>query len=192
MFDEIADHDDPSIATMEGISKLAEQLGINPEEDIRILVLLYKLGATSKPAQISSSEWISGCEKLQADSVDKLKMLLPSLDLGFMERSDFREFNKFCFKFNLEGTHKTLDKDLVIDLVEMTLSERIDKQRLSTFKEFLSTTKDVSYNRITLDQWVSFLDFSIECTDLSEYDEENSAWPVLIDDYVDYSTSMQD
>ncbi len=77
-------------------------------------------------------------------------------------------------------------------LVEMTLSDRIDKERLSTFQEFLRTTKDVSYNRITLDQWVSFLDFSIECQDLSEYDEESSAWPVLIDDYVDYSTSMKE
>lgn len=74
----------------------------------------------------------------------------------------------------------------------MTLSDRIDKERLSTFQEFLRTTKDVSYNRITLDQWVSFLDFSIECQDLSEYDEESSAWPVLIDDYVDYSTSMKE
>ena len=194
-------------------------------EDIRILVLLYKLGAKSKPAQISRSEWISGCEKLQLDSLDKLKMLLPSLDLGFMERSEFREFHKvrpcisyfrdypfslhsaclmswrfslttariqFCFKFNLEGTHKTLDKDLVTALVEMTLSDRIGKERLSTFQEFLTTTKDISYDRITLDQWVSFLDFSLECTDLSEYDEENSAWPVLIDDYVDFSNSMKD
>jgi hypothetical protein len=74
----------------------------------------------------------------------------------------------------------------------MTLSDRIGKERLSTFQEFLTTTKDISYDRITLDQWVSFLDFSLECTDLSEYDEENSAWPVLIDDYVDFSNSMKD
>lgn len=77
-----------------GISKLADQLEIDPLEDIRILVLLYKLGAKSKPAQISLSEWTSGCEKLQADSIEKFKMLLPSLDLGFMERSEFREFHK--------------------------------------------------------------------------------------------------
>lgn len=192
MFDNIADDDDPNVASYTGISQLADHLGIDPYEDIRILVLLFKMGANSKPAQISRSEWTAGCEKLQADSVDKFKMLLPSLDFGFMERSEFREFHKFCFKFNLEGTYKTLSKDLVISLVEMTLSNRIDKDRVSTFQEFLRTTKDDSYDRITLDQWVSFLDFSIECTDLSKYDEETSAWPVLIDDYVDYSTSMKD
>jgi hypothetical protein len=86
----------------------------------------------------------------------------------------------------LEGTHKTLDKDLVIALVDLTLKGRIDPHRLLTFQEFLNTTKDASYNRITLDQWMSFLDFSMECSDLSQYDEESSAWPVLIDDYVDF------
>lgn len=67
----------------------------------------------------------------------------------------------------------------------------ITEERLSTFVEFLNQTKDVSYERITLDQWMSFLDFSIDCTDLNDYDEETSAWPVLIDDYVDFATSMQ-
>lgn len=38
---------------------------------------------------------------------------------------------------------------------------------------------------------MSFLDFSLECPDLSQYDEEISAWPVLIDDYVDYSNGMK-
>lgn len=192
MFDEISDHDDPSFANMEGISLLCEQLGIDPLEDIRILVLLHKLGANSKPAQILRSEWTSGCQKLQVDSVDKIKMLLPSLDLGFMERAEFRDFFKFCFKFNLEGTHKTLDKDLVIALVDLTLQGRIDKERISTFQSFLKTTEDSSYKRITLDQWLSFLDFSIECVDFNEYDEDSSAWPVLIDDYVDYSTRMKE
>lgn len=98
---------------------------------------------------------------------------------------------QFCFKFNLEGTHKTLDKDLVVGLVDITLKERIAGDRLTNFKEFLNTTKDVSYDRITLDQWISFLDFSIDCPDLSVYDEDSSAWPVLIDDYVDFSNGMK-
>lgn len=98
---------------------------------------------------------------------------------------------QFCFKFNLEGTQKTLDKDLVVCLVDITLKERIAGDRLANFKEFLNTTKDVSYDRITLDQWISFLDFSIDCPDLSVYDEDSSAWPVLIDDYVDFSNGMK-
>lgn len=77
-------------------------------------------------------------------------------------------------------------------LIEMTLKGRIDQERLSSFIQFLKDTKDTSYDRITLDQWLSFFDFSKECTDLNDYDEENSAWPVLIDDFVDFAlNSMQ-
>lgn len=74
----------------------------------------------------------------------------------------------------------------------MTLSAdsppRIPATRLSSFCEFLETTKDESYSKITLDQWRSFLDFSLEFpTDTFEgYDEGESAWPVLIDEYVEF------
>lgn len=53
LFDEIADDDDPTVAGMEGISILCEKLEIDPLEDIRILVLLWKMGSKEKPAQIS-------------------------------------------------------------------------------------------------------------------------------------------
>ena len=99
---------------------------------------------------------------------------------------------QFCFQFNRAGTHKTLDKDLVIALLNMTLTAdsppRIPSTRLSTFCEFLETTKDESYTKITLDQWRSFLDFSLEFKDdtFDGYDEGESAWPVLIDEYVEF------
>lgn len=74
----------------------------------------------------------------------------------------------------------------------MTLKDRVTPERLSGFQEFLKATKEKDYNSITQDQWMSFLDFSQECEDLSEYDEENSAWPLLIDDFVDFATSMHE
>lgn len=94
MFEEIADKDDPLIANMEGICTLCEHLEIDPMTDVRILVLLHKMGPLSKPAQISKDEWIKGCKTLRVDSLDKMKALLPSLELGFMERSEFRDFFK--------------------------------------------------------------------------------------------------
>ena len=74
----------------------------------------------------------------------------------------------------------------------MTLSAdsppRIPATRLSSFCEFLETTKDESYSKITLDQWRSFLDFSLEFKEdtFDGYDEGESAWPVLIDEYVEF------
>eukprot|EP00429_Kryptoperidinium_foliaceum_P006589 CAMPEP_0176012944 /NCGR_PEP_ID=MMETSP0120_2-20121206/6055_1 /TAXON_ID=160619 /ORGANISM="Kryptoperidinium foliaceum, Strain CCMP 1326" /LENGTH=218 /DNA_ID=CAMNT_0017345843 /DNA_START=368 /DNA_END=1024 /DNA_ORIENTATION=+ len=189
MFLEIADEDDPSVAGMEGISTLCEKLEIDPLEDIRILVLLWKMGSKEKPAQISKEEWMSGCQRLHIDSLDKLKSMLPSLDTGFLERSEFRDFYKFCFKFNLHSTHRTLDKEMVVALLTMILKDRIPSDRLETFCAFVE--EQTTYSRITLDQWTSFLDFCYECEDLSTYDESNSAWPVLIDEYVEYMEEQQ-
>ena len=54
------------------------------------------MGANKKPAEIQKEEWIAGCHKLQIDSIDKFKKLLPSLDTGFMDREDFNDFYKVC------------------------------------------------------------------------------------------------
>lgn len=156
---------------------------------MRILVLLWKMGANEKPAQISKQEWMQGCAKLSVDSVAKFQGLLPSLDTGFLDQTDFKEFYKFCFQFNRQGTHRTLDKELVVALLKMVLQGRIPTDRLDTFCEFVE--KQESYTRITLDQWASFLDFCYECEDLSTYDESSSAWPVLIDEYVDFMEEKQ-
>ena len=99
IFQEIADEDDPNAAGMEGICKLCEKLDLNPLEDIRVLVLLWKLGSKEKPAQISKEEWMSGCNKLQVDSIDKFLSLLPSLDTGFLDQSDFKSFYKVRFVY---------------------------------------------------------------------------------------------
>jgi len=185
LFQTIADEEDPTIATMDGISKFCEQLQIDPVEDIRILVLLWKMGANEKPAQISKQEWMAGCLKLQMDTIAKFTNALPSLDTGFLEQTEFKDFYKFCFQFNREGTHRTLDKDLVVLLLKMVLSTRIPSDRLNSFCDYVENHQK-SYTRITLDQWTSFLDFCYECVDLSSYDESISAWPVLIDEYVEH------
>jgi hypothetical protein len=160
-------------------------------EDIRILVLLWKMGCkATKPGQISKEEWLAGCSLLSVDSWSNLESLKPTLDTGFLENSEFKDFYKFCFQFNRQGTHRTLDKDLVIALLELVLNDthRVSKDRLETFCEFL---RQNPATRITLDQWVSFFDFCQEVPNLVTYDESNSAWPVLLDEYVEYMEKLR-
>lgn len=114
--------------------------------------------------------------------------VLASCDVFLWNPSNIHVF-QFCFNFNRQGTHKTLDKDLVVALVAMVLKDRIPKDRLESFQKFLESSKD--YSRITADQWTSWLDFCYECEDLSTYDEATSAWPVLIDEYVEYMEKQQ-
>jgi hypothetical protein len=169
--------------TCTGIFVLGEKLGMDATEDIRILVLLWKMGCSEKPAQISKQEWMQGCAKLEVDSWEKLKKLVPSLDTGFLEQTPFKDFYKFCFQFNRQGTHKTLDKELAIALMKLVLKDRITTDRLDTFCSFLETS---AHSHITMDEWALFLDFCFECEDLSTYNESESAWPVLFDEYVEW------
>ena len=42
---------------------------------------------------------------------------------------------QFCFQFNREGTHKTLDKELVVMLLQLVLKDtsRVSQTRLDSF-----------------------------------------------------------
>jgi len=157
---------------------------IDALEDVRILVLLWKLGAKDKPAQINRDEWMKGCAELQIDSVAKLKALIPSLDLGFLDETAFLGFYEFAFQFSREGTHRTLDKGLVIELMKLVLVNRIDQVRIDSVVGFLENQNDV--NRITLDQWKQVFSFLNEVQDVETDYDEDGAWPVLIDEYVEY------
>lgn len=94
LFAIIADENDPTIATMDGIVALCEKLDLDPFEDVRVLVLMWKLGSREKPAQISKEEFVSGCVQYNLDSVDAMKDFIPSLDVGFMDQTEFKDFYK--------------------------------------------------------------------------------------------------
>lgn len=175
-----------------GIAALGEKLGLDVESDLRILVLLWKADA-KKPGTLTQQEWMTAAKNdvLQvSNGWESLKEQLPSLDIGFLTGNEFKDFYKFCFQFNRQGTHRTLDKDLVVALLQLVLKDRVAADRLESFCDFLNsvdgTPKEQQYSRITLDQWTSFWDFCVDCEDLSTYDESTSAWPVLIDEYVEY------
>lgn len=185
MFAEIADADDPTSCSAEGLLSLGDKVGLDATEDIRILVLLWKLDCGEKPGVVQKDEWMRGCLEHSVDSWKSMvDTLLPTLDTGFLDHSEFRDFYKFCFQFNRQGTHRTLDKDLTIALWKMVFQDpRVPEDRVDSFCAFV---EESTYTRITLDQWVSFLDFCLEVPNLAEYDESNSAWPVLLDEYVEY------
>lgn len=72
-------------------------------------------------------------------------------------------------------------------LLDLVLKDRVNPDRIKNFAEFLETNKEEANKKINLDQWSSFLDFCYEYEDgLDDYDDEMSAWPILIDDFVEY------
>lgn len=145
-------------------------------------MLAYVLGSSAKPGCISREEFIAGMKKAGKSSIEGLKDILPALDPGFLDRTEFREFYKFAFKFSLEGTKRTLEKELVLDLLPIVL----DENRAPHMNSFLAFLQECEHKVITLDQWTSFLLFSqTTAKDLSDFDEDG-AWPLLLDEFVDW------
>lgn len=81
---------DPDLLTMEHIGKLCEQLNVDPSADVRVLVMLWRLGAVSTPGCITKTEFIAGFRKLRVSSLAELRSQLPSFDPGFLEKTEFR------------------------------------------------------------------------------------------------------
>jgi len=126
------DYLDPDLLTMEHIGKLCEELNVDPSSDVRVLVMLWRLGAVTTPGCITKAEFMAGFRKLRLSSLTELRSQLPSFDPGFLEKTEFRgehpaylwsmkqllitacchympvEFYKFVFQFSREGTNKTL------------------------------------------------------------------------------------
>lgn len=183
VFEKYADDGEDWI-TMGGISNLATDCGLDAETDVSALVMAWKLKSCARPGEISKEEFVAGMSEMRIDSVTQLKDMVPSFDVGFMEHKEFQEFFRFCFKFNREDVQKkTLEKDLVIQLLPMLLGGR--SPYTDKFCAFLHESAAVS--RISADEWNSFILFSKEFEAGSvEAFEDDGAWPTLIDDFVEY------
>lgn len=97
------------------------------------------------------------------------------------------DFFKFVFQFSREGTNKTIEKDLIIALFNLTLDLN-RTPHLTMFIEFLQSI--TTHGVITLDEWESFLQFNYAVkADMSNYDE-NGAWPLVFDEYAEYRAKL--
>ena len=179
-----------SISFDKGLDILVEDCGLELE-DVRSLVLLWKLGST-KPGKLLRTEFINGCKTHNISSMsDITEQLLPTLDPNFLVGEEFKNFYKFVFKFNLEEPLRVHNREMFTELMKLIIGERLEEGVfVDKFVAFLFETRKDN-ELYTFDQWKSFLDFSLMYKNIDNlienYDEEeNSAWPLLLDDFVRY------
>lgn len=167
----------------EGIQSLCSDLGID-HTDIRILILAWKMKA-QRQGYFTLNEWRQGLESLQSKSIISLRTAL-NTEKKQLNKANIGDLYSYSFTYCLtEDKQRTIDMESAFELLKLLLGDIIPTL-VNKLIEYLKVQQD--YKAISKDQWMSFLRFANEINfpSLDNYDE-GSAWPVLLDDFVDWA-----
>ncbi|XP_031550374.1 DCN1-like protein 4 isoform X2 [Actinia tenebrosa] len=184
-FLQYAAQDDPDTIGPDGIEKLCRDLAVDPE-NVVMLVVAWKLQAETL-GYFKFNEWSKGMGNMECDSTAKLQARLSSLTTILRDNPTFKKIYRYAFDFCRNHEQRTLDIDTAMAMLKVLLNGKWSL--IDHFLEFMQQSK---YKVINRDQWCNVLEFSRSIsTDLSNYDEDG-AWPVLMDEFVEwYRTKYQ-
>ncbi|TWW67904.1 DCN1-like protein 2 DCUN1 domain-containing protein 2 [Takifugu flavidus] len=165
---------------IDGIQQFCDDLMLDPAS-VSILVVAWKFRAATQ-CVFSRKEFLDGMAELGCDSTEKLKAILPRLEQELKDSGKFKDFYQFTFNFAKNPGQKGLDLEMAVAYWNLILTERF--KFLELWNRFLLEHHKRS---IPKDTWNLLLDFgNMIADDMSNYDEEG-AWPVLIDNFVEFA-----
>lgn len=180
-FNEYAEKDTQMIGPL-GMEKFCEDIGVEPE-NVVMLAIAWHLEATTM-GFFTLAEWLKGMTKLQCDNVQKLVNKLDYLRNSFSDPNTFKSIYRFSFDFAREKDERSIDLETARALLALLLGR--NWPLFPQFNQFLERTK---YRCVNKDQWFNILEFSRQIhPSLSNYDEDG-AWPVLLDEFVEWIRS---
>ncbi|CAH1114298.1 unnamed protein product [Psylliodes chrysocephalus] len=182
LYNRYKDPNEPDKITVDGIMKFLDDLGLPPESKL-VLIIAWKFKAATQ-CEFTRDEFINGMTELGCDNIDKLKARLPTLENELRDNYKFKDFYHFTFNYAKNPGQKGLDLDMAIAYWNIVLKGKF--KFLNLWCTFLQENHKRS---IPKDTWNLLLDFAQQIADdMSNYDEEG-AWPVLIDDFVEWAST---
>ncbi|XP_054986143.1 DCN1-like protein 5 isoform X3 [Sorex araneus] len=126
------------------------------------------------------------CKISRCDCTEKLQNKFDFLRSQLNDISAFKNIYRYAFDFARDKDQRSLDIDTAKSMLALLLGRTWPL--FSVFYQYLEQSK---YRVINKDQWYNVLEFSRTVhADLSNYDEDG-AWPVLLDEFVEWQKVRQ-
>jgi hypothetical protein len=173
---------DDGIIDLDGIERFCNDLGLDPL-DALFFVLCWHFDP-QKACYFGREEFVEGLLKLNCTTLQELKKNLSRLKKDLDNTTTLTQIYEYAFFFAKDDPSQ---KFLPIETAKQLLNTLLAK-KYPIIKEFIRflERENNEYNVINYDQWRMLLKFSLEIRpDLSNYNP-NDAWPVMIDEFVEW------
>lgn len=180
-----AKYKEPGSDTIEvqGTERFCTDLGVDPSDPI-MLIIAWQMRANTM-CVFTLEEWTAGFTSMGVESVEALKGKFSSLRALLNDADSFKDFYSWCFDFSKEPGQgvRTLAVEVACQMWQLTVGARYAAP-VQRWLEFVQAKK---IKVVTKDVWDMLLTFfvSVNQDTLADFDDDG-AWPVLIDDYVEW------
>lgn len=182
-----ADKEDKEIMSEEGMLKFFKDCGVNPES-YETLVIAFMLNCEEmgiyEKKEFSKGFAEQGCSN-KKDIKNRVQDKIRSIQNN---TSEYKKFYKWLFIHVKEDEKKkSVPTALAIQLWALVFKRYENKMKLlPLWLEYCTAVQDKDMKVVSKDVWEQIFDFLQETQSVATYDDCGGAWPVAVDEFMEW------